>query len=225
MNEKKPLIIACIALGVIILAGGSLLYYFNFVVLPEQEKLLAGANAELAKAREKKALIPKIEASISDLRAQEVKKKTRIPDLDDKEYDGLALLLDDMRKRAGVDVAKGSYSIPKAAATTGRAGAAAGGASANVHKVQYDLGVKGGFHQLLRYLNMLEKDRRFINVESFSIAKGGAEGGAKGGNRGATQAIRELKVVITSYTYRQGAKPPKAIAKEDEGGISTDVPE
>lgn len=220
MNEKKPIIIACVVLFLIVSAGGSAIYYLNFVKLPEREKVLADAAAELKKAQEKKALIPKIEASIKDLRAQEIKKKTRIPDLDALEYDGLANLLDDMRKRAGVEVSGGRFTIPKAAAGAGRAGATA----TNVHKVQYDLGVKGGFHQLLRYVNMLEKDRRFLNVESFVVSKG-SDTVAKAGSKGATQAVRDLKVAITSYTYRVPPPAPKPAAKEDEGGRSTDVPE
>ena len=220
MNEKKPLIIACVVLFLIIAGGSSAIYYLGFVKLPEREKVLAAAVAELKKAQEKKALIPKLEASIKDLKDQAVKKRVRIPDLDGLEYDGLANLLDDMRKRAGVDVAKGSFSLPKGGAAGGRPGATA----ANIHKVQYDLGVKGGFHQLLRYLNMLEKDRRFLNVESFAVAKGSEAGAAKGA-KGATQAVRELKVVITSYTYRVPPPPAKPVVKEDEGGRSTDVPE
>lgn len=222
MNEKKPIIIACVVLFLIVSAGGSAIYYLNFVKLPEREKVLADAAAELKKAQEKKALIPKIEASIKDLRAQEIKKKTRIPDLDGLEYDGLANLLDEMRKRAGVEVSAGRFSIPKAAAG---AGGRAGPATTNVHKVQYDLGVKGGFHQLLRYVNMLEKDRRFLNVESFGVTKGSDTATAKAGAKGATQAVRDLKVTITSYTYRVPPPPPKPVAKEDEGGRSTDVPE
>jgi hypothetical protein len=222
MNEKKPIIIACAVLGLIVLAGGSAIYYFNFVILPEKQKILNAAIAEVKKAKDKRDLIPKIQEQIKDLRAQEVKKKTRIPDLDGKEYDGLANLLDEIRKRAGVEVAKGSYSLPKT--TTGRG---APTANNNVHKVQYDLGAKGGFHQLLRYLNMLEKDRRFMNVESFTISKG-ADTTTRGGAKGATQAVRELKVTLTTYTYRPLGAPAAATIKKDEddkGGQSTDVPQ
>ncbi len=220
MNEKKPIIIACVVLFLIVSAGGSAIYYLQFVKLPEREKVLADAVADVKQAQEKKAAIPKLEAAIKDLTAQEIKKKTRIPDLDGLEYDGLANLLDDIRKRAGVDVSKGTFALAK----TG-AGARPGAAAANVHSVQYDLGVKGGFHQLLRYINMLEKDRRFLNVDSFVVSKGSDTGAAKSGVKGATQAMRDLKVTISSYTYRVPPPPAKPAAKETDGGRSTDVPE
>ena len=224
MNEKKPIIIACVVLALIVISGGSAIYYFNWVVLPERQKVLDDAIEEVRKAQEKKNLIPKLQAQIKGLREEEAKKKTRIPDLDRMEYDGLANLLDDVRKRAGVDVSRGTYSIPRAATPTpGRPAAS----TANVHQVQYELGVKGGFHQLLRYLNMLEKDRRFMNVESFTVTKGSETAASRAGAKGATQAVRELKITLTSYTYRLAAPPPlKGVKPEDDkGGISTDVPE
>lgn len=222
MNEKKPIIIACVVLALIVISGGSAIYYFNWVVLPERQQVLDNAIAEVRKAQEKKNLIPKLQAQIADLRQQEIKKKVRIPDLDHMEYDGLANLLDDIRQRAGVDVSRGAYSLPRT--QTGPGGRPA--AAPNIHQVQYELGVKGGFHQLLRYINMLEKDRRFMNVDAFTIARG-SEAGITGKGRGATQAVRDLKITLISYTYRLAAPPPVKGAKpdDDRGGVSTDVPE
>lgn len=223
MNEKKPIIIACAVLSLIILAGGAAIYYFRFVVLPEREKVLAQAREAVKQAQEKKAKIDGLKKEILKLSEDEAKEKTRIPDLDGLEYDGLANLLDDIRKRTGVDVAKGTYSQAKSAGGAAAKGAAP--AASNVHKVQYDLGVKGGFHQLLRYLNQLEKERRFLFVESFTVGKGSEGGAARGATGGATQAVRDLKVVVSSYTYRPTAPARKAPPPEDKGGVSTDVPE
>jgi hypothetical protein len=224
MNEKKPIIIACVVLALIVISGGSAIYYFNWVVLPERQKVLDDAIAEVRKAQDKKNLIPKLQAQIKGLKEEEARKRVRIPDLDRMEYDTLANLLDDVRKRAGVNVSRGAYSLPRAAAATpGRPAAS----TANVHQVQYELSVKGGFHQLLRYLNMLEKDRRFMNVESFTVSKGSDAPTGRTGAKGATQAVRDLKITLTSYTYRLAAPQPlKGLkAEDDKGGVSTDVPE
>ena len=238
MNEKKPLIIASAALAVIILAGGGALYYLHFVVLPKAQKELEAAQKAVADAKDKQNKIKPYTDQIAALKIEEEKKKTRIPNLDSKEYDGLANLLDDIRKRAGVDLSGGTYSQPKGTAATptraprapaGAAGAAAAAApTAGVHKVHYDMIVKGGFHQLLRYLNLLEKERRFLNVESFTITKGAEAKEAKDG-KSATAAIRQLKVTVSSHTYRTPPPPPPttptAAVEIDKGGQSTPVPD
>lgn len=225
MNEKKPLIIASAALALIIMAGGGVLYYLHFVVLPQNQKLLDEARKAVADAKDKQGKIKAFTDQIALLKKDEEKKKSRIPNLDSKEYDGLANLLDDIRKRAGVDISGGRYSPAKTAATTTKApkGAAAG-PGANVHKVQYDMSVRGAFHQLVRYLNLVEKEKRFLNVDTFVIARG-SEVASKG--KSVAQAVRELKITISTYTYRTPAPPPPTVAPEadDKGGQSTPVPE
>ena len=226
MNEKKPLIIASAALGLIILAGGGVLYYLHFVVLPKSQKALDAAQKAVADAQDKKGKIKGFVDQIEVLKKEEEKKKTRIPNLDSKEYDGLANLLDDIRKRAGVDISGGRYSQPKATtAGKGPKGAGAGAATANVHKVQYDMTVKGAFHQLVRYLNLIEKERRFLNVDTFVVTRG-SDSASRG--KGVAQAMRDLKITVSSYTYRTAptpAAPPSPAAAEDKGGQSTPVPD
>ena len=123
-------------------------------------------------------------------------------------------------------VSKGTFQLPKASGpTTARApaakGAPAAGGAANVHKVQYDIAVKGAFHQLVRYLNLLEKEKRFLNIETFTIVKG-SESQMKG--KSVAQAVRELKIVVSSFTWRQGptgAVQPAVVVAEEKGGQST----
>lgn len=234
MNEKKPLIIASAVLGLIILVGGGVLYYLHFVVLPKAQKALEAAQKAVADAKDKQGKIKGFNEEIERLKKEEEKKKTRIPNLDSKEYDGLANLLDDLRKRAGVDLAGGSFSQPKTAVKTASSRTAKGAAApaAGVHKVQYDLNVKGGLHQLLRFLNLLEKERRFLNVETFDVTKGSGDSiaakDAKAGKSSPGAPIRNLKVVVSSYTYRTPPPPPSpttAVAEVDKGGQSTPVPD
>jgi hypothetical protein len=87
------------------------------------------------------------------------------------------------------------------------------------------MNIKGGFHQLLRYLNLLEREKRFLNVESFTIARG-SDASSRGGK--VTQAARNLKIVISTYTFRTAGgseQPEKAVTAAPEGGQSTPVPE
>jgi hypothetical protein len=86
------------------------------------------------------------------------------------------------------------------------------------------MSVRGAFHQLVRYLNLVEKEKRFLNVDTFSILRG-SDGGLKGNT--VAQAVRELKITISTYTYRTPAlpPPPAAATAEDKGGQSTPVPD
>ena len=232
INEKKPVIIASASLALSILAGGGVLYYLHFVVLPKAQKQLEAAQKAVADAKDKQGKIKPYKEQIESLKKEEEKKKTRIPNLDSKEYDGLANLLDDIRKRAGVDLAGGNYSQPKgaSAAKAPKGAAAAATSTAGVHKVNYDMQVKGGFHQLLRYLNLLEKERRFLNVDTFTITKGSEAKDTKDG-KGAAVAVRNLKVVVSSYTYRTPPPPPPppgttpTAVEADKGAQSTPVPD
>lgn len=215
MNEKKPLIIASAVLAVIILAGGGALYYFHFVVMPKALKELEDAKKAVADAMDKKSKIKGYLEQIDVLKKDEEKKRSRIPNLDTKEYDGLANLLDDIRKRAGVDISGGRFSQAREAGP--------GVASPNVHKVQYDMNVKGAFHQLVRYLNLIEKEKRYLGVDSLTIGRG-ADASVRG--RSVAQAMRDLKITLSSYTYRVPPTPPPVTVAEDKGGgQSTPVPD
>src|SRR6185503_20076235 len=74
---------------------------------------------------------------------------------------------------------------------------------ATIHKVQYDISVQGSFYQLIRYINLLEQQRRFIGVDNFSIAKGAGDTS----KLKAAAPKRDLKLSIYSYTYKQPQKP------------------
>jgi Tfp pilus assembly protein PilO len=83
--------------------------------------------------------------------------------------------------------------------------------------VQFDLSVSGSFFQLLRYINLLEQQSRFINVESFQIQP--AQG------QGVEAALRRnMRVTIYSYTYRQNQEPVLEVS-EQRYGRSTDIPD
>src|SRR5205807_7623441 len=125
---------------------------------------------------------------------------THIPNLDRAEYDVFAELLDDLRRRANVVVPKVMWTLPtRPTLSPGSRGAV----PATIHKVQYDISVTGSFYQLIRYINLLEQQRRFIGVENFAISKGGSDTT----KLKAAAPKRDLRLTIYSYTYRQPQKP------------------
>jgi Tfp pilus assembly protein PilO len=220
MNEKKVTIITIICLVVILLAGGSAIYYLEFVRLKEVTAELVRVKGEVAVAEDKQSKIPGLKKSIEELKQKEQELIRQIPNLEKTEYDAFANLLDGLRRQSGVSVSRAGWTTPtKATAAPGRAAKVQ---PANIHKVQYGLTVTGSFYQILRYINLLEQQKRFIGIEDFTINKGGGENiaGAK-----ATAPQRDLKITIYSYAYKLPSKPLEIEGEKPRAGKSTDIPD
>jgi Tfp pilus assembly protein PilO len=216
MNEKQFTIIWVVALVIILLAGGGAIWYLQFDVLVEKRKVLDGVKQQVQVAKDKKAKIPQLRASIAELTKQANELATHIPNLDRAEYDVFAELLDELRRKAGVTVPRATWQTPgRPVPIPGRP---AFNQPATVHKVQYDITANGSFYQLLRYINLIEQQRRFIGVETFNVAKG-TEG------KGTATPKRNLKLVIYSYTYKLPATPFVIEAEEARSGKSTEIPD
>jgi len=219
MNEKQFTIIWVVALALIIIAGGAAIYYLQFEVLEQKNQELAAVRSQVLDATKKKNAIEGLRKSIVELEKKEAELITHIPNMTRAEYDIFAELLDEIRRKAGVAVSRATWTVPgRAVSIPGRTAAVQ---PPTVHKVQYDLSVVGTFYQLLRYVNLLEQNRRFIGVEQFSITKG--PGGDTKGQ--VSLPKRELRVTIYSYTYKLPPKPFEIEAEDVRAGKSTDIPD
>lgn len=221
MSEKQVTIITIVILVLFLLAGGSGFYYLYFVVREEKLQELAGLDAQVNDANAKVSKIPALLKEIDSLEKQEKEKIQQIPDLTRMEYDAFANMLDMFRNQAGVNVSRGGWAVPtRPSPLPGRPPV---NIPPSVHKIQYDLSVTGSFYQLLRYVNLLEQQRRFIGVQTFTIGKASGEGSEKGGK--ATAPKRDLKITIYSYTYKPRPTPFQIEVKEVVSGKSTDIPD
>jgi Tfp pilus assembly protein PilO len=220
MNEKQFTIIWVVALVIILLAGSGAIWYLQFDVLVEKTRELDAVKARVAEARAKVAKIPALEKSIKELSKKAEELATHIPNLDRAEYDVFAELLDEMRRRANVNVPRVNWTVPsRPAPIPGRPAVVQ---PPTIHKVQYDVSVSGSFYQLIRYINLLEQQRRFIGVDNFSIGKGAGDSSNKAK---AAAPKRDLKISIYSYTYKQPQKPLELDLLEERSGKSTDIPD
>jgi len=218
MNEKQFTIIWVVALVLILIAGGTSIYFLQFDILEEQKKKLAEVRSQVLDATKKKNAIDGIKKSIASLEKKEAELITHIPNLTRAEYDVFAELLDDIRRKAGVTVSRASWGVPsRPAAIPGRPAVVQ---PPTVHKVQYDMSVTGSFYQLLRYINILEQNKRFIGVENFSISKGSSDIA-----KPSEAPRRDLKIIIYSYTYKLPPKPFEIDAPEARSTKSTDIPD
>jgi len=219
MNEKQFTIIWVVALVIILLAGSGAIWYLQFDVLVEKTRELDAVKARVSEARAKVAKIPALEKSIKELSKKAEELGTHIPNLDRAEYDVFAELLDEMRRRANVTVPRVNWSVPnRPAPIPGRPAVVQ---PPTIHKVQYDVSVTGSFYQLIRYINLLEQQRRFIGVDNFSISKGAGESSKV--SKAAPK--RDLKLSIFSYTYKQPQKPLELPIVDERSGKSTDIPD
>jgi Tfp pilus assembly protein PilO len=218
MNEKQFTIIWVVALVLILIAGGTSIYFLQFDVLEQKKAELAAVQEQVQGATKKKNMIPILQKSIVELQKKEAELITHIPNLTRAEYDEFANLLDELRRKAGVSVGRASWGIP--AKPTPIPGRPAVVQPPTVHKVQYDLGVVGNFYQLLRYINLLEQHKRFIGVETFAIAKG-----AGGDLKSSAQPKRDLRITIYSYTYKLPPAPFELGEVDVRAGKSTDIPD
>ena len=199
MNEKQFTIIWVVALALIIIAGGAAIYYLQFEVLEEKKAELAVVLGQVQDATKKKNAIPGLRTSIAQLEKKEAELITHIPNLTRMEYDALAELLDELRRKSGVSVSRAAWVVPsRASAMPGRPVQ-----PPTVHKVQYDLAVTGNFYQLLRYINLLEQNRRFLGVETFGIGKGaGSEKGPGPAQARPSYHDLQLHVQAASHALR-----------------------
>lgn len=218
MNEKQVLIITIAALALVVLLGAAAIWWFQFNVLAEKQQQLEALKSELNGARAKVAQIDTLKKEIKKAEDEIALKQERIPNMDRAEYDKFADLLDDKRRRAGVFVPQARWAT--ASAPQAVPGRPARGIPPTMHKVQYEMSVKGGFYQLLKYVNLLEEERRFINVESFSITPSGASA-----SPGSVNLMREMRLTLFSYTYRPQEKVPLPKTDTQRAGLSTPIPE
>jgi Tfp pilus assembly protein PilO len=220
MNEKQFTIIWVVALVIILLAGGGAIWYLQFDVLVEKRKQLAAVKSQVNDAKTKQAKIPQLKASIAALTKKANELAAHIPNLDRAEYDVFAELLDELRRKAGVTVPRANWTIP--ARPTPIPGRQTFVQPPTVHKVQYDITVNGSFYQLLRYVNLLEQQKRFIGVENFTVTK---TGGSDLGLAKAAAPRRDMKITIYSYTYKLPAQPFVLETEETRASRTTDIPD
>lgn len=227
MSERNVTIVCIVLLSVLLIGGGALLYWLEFSWIADLNTQIATLDTEIADARAKQTKLPGLKKQNLELEAKIKEEETRIPRLstagwtDDKnqwhfEYDELANLLDNLRKQANVFVSKAKFSpMQKAAPQPGQTPL-----PANVHKATYDLTVKGAWFNLLRFVNLLESQRRVIAIEKFVVKPATATEEAKDKRR--TAPKHELNIKVVSYTYRDDG-PAAGAAKA--GSTPTGVKE
>jgi Tfp pilus assembly protein PilO len=211
------MILSIVVLVAVLLLGGGAVYYLQFVILAEKQAELDQVSKQLDEANAKVAKIGDLKKEIENLEKDEKAKLEKIPNLDRLEYDTFANLLDLLRKRSGVFVSRAAWFNFKPTTTQGRTPKTYPQA---IHRVQYDLTVTGGFYQLLKYIHLLEEQRRVINIDNLTLSPRAASGSDKG-----AALMRDMKVTVYSFTYRQPEQLPEIQRPQRIYSKTTPIPE
>ncbi len=203
MNERNVTIVSIVILSLTVLGGGVGIYYLrsNMAVKEKERKAL---QAEVDDAVKKQGELPRLKAQRNGLNDKIKAGEERVPRLDELQYDELADLIDSLRKLASVTLSDAKFSSPK-----GKGGSAA------MHRAVYDINLKGGFFNLLRFINLVEAQKRYIGVASFTISDAGGDAAV---GKGSLVPIRGMRVQIFSFTRKPGkeAAPQPTSIKQPE---------
>ena len=206
MNERQITLITLAFLALFIIGGGIGVWYLQFNVLSKKKEGMEALRKKVVVASKKKDSLKKLRIEVNNLRKKETEEIQRIPNLDNNEYDGFVDQLNQMRRQSGVF-------LRSASTARGRRVAARGGTKlpTNVDKVSYDLTVSGNFYPLLRFINLIETNKRYIQIDSAKISSSGGRGSGSGGS------LRELKVKVTTYAFKISEAAKKKTAEPVDG--------
>ena len=178
-------------------------------------KELEKVRKKVDKANKQKREIPALEKKVEVLKTKAEAEIKRIPDFTKYEYDGFVNLLEEMKKQSNILITSATYLPPRGG--RGRPQAGEKQIPPDVHKVEYDLVCVGGFFPLLRFLNLLETETRFMEVHSADITA--IDAGAE-----ENPFLRELRVKVIAYTFNLPKVPETQEEVEEDKPIETTLP-
>lgn len=215
MNERNVTIVAVSVLVVVALLGGGVIWWLHSE-LADKTKTRDDLQKKVKEATDKKNQLESLEATSAALTQKITDLEKRIPVLDESEYDDLADLIDNLRRLSNVYISEAKYD-PK-----GKGGPAT---PPSMYRASYDFRLTGGFFYLLRFMNLLEAERRFVAVQHFNIAKQAEE-------EAGPVPVRSMDLVVYTFTRKpieaptspgQPAPPVQPVAPT-EASKSTPIP-
>lgn len=201
MSEKKITLITLIVLGLILLGGAGAIWYLYFNVLAAEEEEITQLQSKVAQARRKQSQLKSLREMLDKLTKDAEEKAARIPSLDIEEYDRFANTIEGLKRQAGIFVWQAAH-IEERRSVSRRGMAAGKRLPPQVHKVDYEFLCTGRFFPLLRFINLLETNQRFLEIQSCSISTW--EEALQDDPR---SDLREMKIKVTTYTYEVSAVP------------------
>ena len=213
LTERRMTILVFAVIIVTILGGAAAIYYFQFNVLAEEQKKGKNLDAQLIDAQNKRDKLQELVRRLEELRQKTAQAKAMVPTLDINEYDNFINTLDKIGRTTGVSIPSVKYVAKSGGIATPTPGQKK--LPPTVEESNFDLKVYGEFYNVLKFIDLLEKNERFIIVNSYSIAPIKSDA-AKLTDRAKTSGIIlpdlcELKLKITAYTYKASSQEQKQV--------------
>jgi len=190
LTEKQRLLIG-LAIVVVLLAVIGVLIWRDRIRIGEAREEIAGLDAKIAMHEKTTARKPKLRADLLKEKRREPYRTRVLPDSPEAEQ--FLWMLKQKRAEAQVQI----LSTMRSETSPGKAKAVG---SCRPHG--WTLTLVGSFFNLVRFINLLESQSRFVRVESFTLAPGGAGAEAR--------KTMKMTLALTAFSYA----PATAAAKK-----------
>jgi Tfp pilus assembly protein PilO len=200
MDERQKLLVTIASIAAVAV-GLLYLDYREYTALAETRNTIENTRAAIKAAEAKIAEIPTLEAERARL-TEVVEENVRILP-DEKEVESLLETLSELKDQSGLtpDAIESFQFAQESASARGRSTA-----SANFQKYICQVRLRATLFQFATFVNLLERYKRFVQVDSFSMKPE------------ATGAELDVNMQMSTFTYTRGAKGGAAKAAAGKAG-------
>lgn len=181
-NNKKSSIIILVVF-IVILCGLVALIYNTWKNNGKLNQELQAINQEIAKQQTRIKIIPELKQKRNE-RIEAINELTKIlPTETEASHSEFVTLINEFEKQSGVVI--DALQPPKESTDQ------------DIKRYRYQISLKGTFQSFLEFLNLIERHKRFLKVDSFSIVN------QKTSEKTALKIAPEKNIALelTTYTY------------------------
>lgn len=165
-----------------------------FAQIAAKDAEIAAQNAIAAKLRERQALLDSMKADIEAARK-------RLPT--DAQKAEVRQLIEDLARQVGTS--SGALTVRSVAIREAAQAAKGRGAVSDYKSVEYQTAVSADMDGIIQFINLIERNERFMTVEGIQLTTGGVALNNESGKVEAKPHTAQLRIV--TYVDTSGSKP------------------
>ena len=200
LNEKQKMVVVLMVLGLAVIGLGTLIFFKLQERRSLNKKMERLVTAE-RKAVEKIKRIPKLRDDRDTLASRIDEYAAILPKDAHVEHDAFVDTIDSYRRDTNIVIKKAEYIKPR------RRQKKDGEKPEKFIRHRYSFELLGTVPHLISFMNKIENHTRFLKVDAFDIRPvGSSPGGSPEAEMDAADdALKEIRLTITTYTYFRGA--------------------
>lgn len=191
MNEKTKLILT-VVLGVLVSGGFATGIYLGNAKIDEAETKTSGLEKKIAEYDGKLREVPELRRQVEHLSEVVVRYERILPN--ERELVNIVNFFNDARRGAGIDSLSSSPVTKKPRGRNVR--------PLPYEKHSFEIEFSCTFEEFARFVNLLETQPRFMQVEAFSLKANRKKGMAFDANMTPSRMQVPLEAEVTISTYR-----------------------